>query len=195
MRRAVFPSFPLAAGPLRNVILKEGIKTSQITAVSAAVTTKSLAMATTSLSPSAIHQLLRFQLKSATHGGQPLAFCVRSSSCSTPPPPSLTTNTRRPLRPAAPKLLLSSQLLRQCGLPLPSALQKLTLTEIHPFRAFTTTKASATEGGSTSDSSTGPVSKADQLKRAVKDYGSTVIVFHVAISLASLGFFYLIVSR
>ena len=39
------------------------------------------------------------------------------------------------------------------------------------------------------------ISKADQLKRAVKDYGSTVIVFHVAISLTSLGLFYLLVSR
>ena len=33
------------------------------------------------------------------------------------------------------------------------------------------------------------------LKQAVKDYGSTVIVFHVGISLVSLGFFYAIVSR
>lgn len=32
------------------------------------------------------------------------------------------------------------------------------------------------------------------LKQAVKDYGSTVIVFHVGISLVSLGFFYAIVS-
>merc|ERR1719295_1750146 len=32
------------------------------------------------------------------------------------------------------------------------------------------------------------------LKQAVKDYGSTVIVFHVGISLMSLGFFYAIVS-
>lgn len=34
-----------------------------------------------------------------------------------------------------------------------------------------------------------------KLKRAVKDYGATVIVFHVAISLASLGICYLLVSR
>lgn len=39
-----------------------------------------------------------------------------------------------------------------------------------------------------------PISKKDQLKRAVSQYGSTVIVFHVTISLASLGFFYLLVS-
>lgn len=39
-----------------------------------------------------------------------------------------------------------------------------------------------------------PLSKKDQLKRAVSQYGSTVIVFHVTISLASLGFFYILVS-
>jgi len=37
-------------------------------------------------------------------------------------------------------------------------------------------------------------SNADKLKRAVKDYGMTVVVFHVSISLASLGICYLIVS-
>ena len=40
-----------------------------------------------------------------------------------------------------------------------------------------------------------PLSKKDQLKTAVSQYGSTVIVFHVTISLASLGFFYVLVSR
>lgn len=39
------------------------------------------------------------------------------------------------------------------------------------------------------------LSRKDKLKRAVKEYGATVIVFHVAISLASLGGFYLLVSR
>lgn len=39
------------------------------------------------------------------------------------------------------------------------------------------------------------LSKKDRLKKAVKDYGSTVVVFHVAISLTSLGCFYLAVSR
>ena len=34
-----------------------------------------------------------------------------------------------------------------------------------------------------------------QLKRLVGQYGSIVMVFHVSISLASLGFFYLIVSK
>ncbi|GAB0095922.1 uncharacterized protein DMENIID0001_113610 [Sergentomyia squamirostris] len=38
------------------------------------------------------------------------------------------------------------------------------------------------------------LSKKEKLKIAVKDYGATVIVFHVTISLASLGMFYLLVS-
>merc|ERR1711978_497346 len=39
-----------------------------------------------------------------------------------------------------------------------------------------------------------PKDKVAQLKLAVKHYGPTVIVFHVGISLMSLGFFYTIVS-
>uniref|UniRef100_A0A1L8D9G5 Putative conserved plasma membrane protein n=1 Tax=Nyssomyia neivai TaxID=330878 RepID=A0A1L8D9G5_9DIPT len=38
------------------------------------------------------------------------------------------------------------------------------------------------------------LSRKDKLKAAVKDYGATVIVFHVTISLASLGLSYLLVS-
>ena len=41
----------------------------------------------------------------------------------------------------------------------------------------------------------GQVSQRARLKLAVRDYGSTVIVFHVCISLISLGSFYLAVSR
>ncbi|XP_078688890.1 uncharacterized protein LOC144920544 [Branchiostoma floridae x Branchiostoma belcheri] len=39
-----------------------------------------------------------------------------------------------------------------------------------------------------------PPSQRERLKRAVRDYGSTVVVFHVGISLLSLGGFYLAVS-
>ena len=39
------------------------------------------------------------------------------------------------------------------------------------------------------------LSQKDKLKKAVKEYGSTVIVFHVGISLISLGGFYMAVSR
>jgi hypothetical protein len=39
------------------------------------------------------------------------------------------------------------------------------------------------------------LSQKDKLKRAVKEYGATVVVFHVGISLMSLGGFYVLVSR
>ena len=39
------------------------------------------------------------------------------------------------------------------------------------------------------------LSRKDKLKRAVKEYGATVIVFHISISLFSLGGFYLAVTR
>lgn len=39
------------------------------------------------------------------------------------------------------------------------------------------------------------LSRKDKLKKAVKEYGSTVFVFHIGISLISLGSFYLLVSR
>lgn len=34
-----------------------------------------------------------------------------------------------------------------------------------------------------------------QLRIAVRDYGSTVMVFHITMSLASLGFFYMLIAR
>lgn len=46
-----------------------------------------------------------------------------------------------------------------------------------------------------SGGSTAPLSAREKLKMAVKDYGITVMLFHVTISLASLGFFYQIVAR
>ncbi|KAK3086842.1 hypothetical protein FSP39_024297 [Pinctada imbricata] len=44
------------------------------------------------------------------------------------------------------------------------------------------------------EKSTAHLSQRERLKLAVRDYGSTVIVFHITISLASLGLFYLAVS-
>lgn len=38
------------------------------------------------------------------------------------------------------------------------------------------------------------LSKKEKFKKAVKEYGSTVIIFHVGISLISLGTFYILVS-
>lgn len=48
------------------------------------------------------------------------------------------------------------------------------------------------------DNSMGEVVKEtgrQKLKKAVKEYGATVVIFHVGISLMSLGFFYTLVSR
>lgn len=56
------------------------------------------------------------------------------------------------------------------------------------------TKAAESKPNETSADTKQPVTKRDQLKRAVKEYGSTVIIFHVGISLISLGGFYLLVS-
>jgi hypothetical protein len=50
-------------------------------------------------------------------------------------------------------------------------------------------------GQGESKSTTTVESNKDKLKRAVKEYGSTVIVFHIGISLISLGVCYTLVSR
>lgn len=63
------------------------------------------------------------------------------------------------------------------------------------------TKSSATESQGSDGNAAGPaatpvaVSKKDQFKKAIKEYGSTVLAFHVGISLLSLGFFYQLVAR
>lgn len=48
---------------------------------------------------------------------------------------------------------------------------------------------------SKSDDKQQVLSKKDQLKIAFRDYGSTIVTFHVAISLVSLGSFYLLISK
>lgn len=53
----------------------------------------------------------------------------------------------------------------------------------------------ATKKQQQEETKAGGQSKKMMLKQAFKDYGSTVIVFHVGISLASLGMFYALVSR
>lgn len=45
------------------------------------------------------------------------------------------------------------------------------------------------------DNSKLPLSRKEKLKKAVKEYGSTVIIFHVGISLVSLGVCYSLISR
>ncbi|XP_035913178.1 uncharacterized protein LOC118512612 isoform X1 [Anopheles stephensi] len=65
-------------------------------------------------------------------------------------------------------------------------------------QANTGAAAAAGEPNSIGNSASGeeqvPVSRKDRLKKAIKEYGSTVLVFHVSISLASLGTCYLLVS-
>lgn len=48
---------------------------------------------------------------------------------------------------------------------------------------------------STEENSATTMSTKEKMKKAVKEYGSTVIVFHVTISLFSLGACYLLISR
>lgn len=60
-------------------------------------------------------------------------------------------------------------------------------------------QASASGSGATATNQVGgqgleSLSRREKLQRAIKEYGSTVLVFHITISLASLGGFYLAVS-
>lgn len=48
--------------------------------------------------------------------------------------------------------------------------------------------------GSVNDYKNEPMSRKEKLKQAVKDYGSTVVIFYLGISLISFGCFYLLVS-
>ena len=62
--------------------------------------------------------------------------------------------------------------------------EKIILQHARPYS--TSAKKDAGEVG---------MSQKDRLKKAVKEYGATVVVFHISISLMSLGGFYLAVSR
>lgn len=61
--------------------------------------------------------------------------------------------------------------------------------------AINSTQQSQDTQNKTSDSPEPQLTSRQKLQRAVKEYGATVIVFHVSISLASLGICYLLVSR
>ncbi|XP_037712047.1 protein FAM210B, mitochondrial [Drosophila subpulchrella] len=52
----------------------------------------------------------------------------------------------------------------------------------------------STESASTQTTATVKLSKREQLKQAFKEYGATIVAFHVVISVISLGGFYLLVS-
>nr|XP_011420706.2 protein FAM210B, mitochondrial-like [Crassostrea gigas] len=88
--------------------------------------------------------------------------------------------------------------------------KKLTLSQIHSCRQFSSSSfllcerkdsgdnKSAKSSSSGGSESTGDVevklTQRQRLKRAVKEYGPVVIVFHICIALISLGFFYSLVS-
>ncbi|KAH8405182.1 hypothetical protein KR222_007487, partial [Zaprionus bogoriensis] len=54
--------------------------------------------------------------------------------------------------------------------------------------------AAASAPAGAASAATEKLSKREQLKRAFKDYGATIVAFHVGISLISLGGFYLLIS-
>lgn len=62
------------------------------------------------------------------------------------------------------------------------------------FHTFDVRKQSSSESQQ-ENTPMAQLSAKQKLQRAVKEYGTTVIVFHVSISLASLGICYLLVSR
>lgn len=74
-----------------------------------------------------------------------------------------------------------------------------------PCRWFSTDKKDASKSGEVEDTSNKQIPHEEgkevaltqraKLKNAIRDYGSTVLVFHIAISLVSLGIFYQLVSR
>lgn len=72
-------------------------------------------------------------------------------------------------------------------------------TPLKPEVGSSTTSSYAFSSSSDSKAPPPPpapkLSQRERLKRAVKEYGTTVIVFHVGISLVSLGGFYVLVSR
>lgn len=56
-------------------------------------------------------------------------------------------------------------------------------------------KSTNSSGDGAGEQDNSPLTRTQQLKKAVTEYGSTVIVFHVGISLISLGTCYLLISR
>lgn len=67
-------------------------------------------------------------------------------------------------------------------------------TQIAEYSTQGKPETDATQGKLETDAPPVQLSKKEQLKRAFKDYGATIIVFHVGISLISLQCFYLLVS-
>jgi hypothetical protein len=83
---------------------------------------------------------------------------------------------------------------------LPTALKLLNQRSNYVFQGtskFVRLCSSSSQGSSPVDNAGGKIvvlSKAEQLKRAVAQYGPTVVVFHVTMTASSFTFFYLMVS-
>ena len=92
-----------------------------------------------------------------------------------------------------PYIISKSKLLSSgYNIPYPNALQSI----VSPCRNYSEKDSCPSNYKETaSNENQSQKTKTDQFKKAIKDYGSTVIIFHVAITLASFGFFYLLVSR
>lgn len=71
----------------------------------------------------------------------------------------------------------------------------LLLTGLMPFYFLSIVVTIGTRHMSTEEKTASTMSTKEKMKKAVKEYGSTVVVFHVTISLFSLGACYLLVSR
>ncbi|XP_026327758.1 uncharacterized protein LOC113236027 isoform X2 [Hyposmocoma kahamanoa] len=70
----------------------------------------------------------------------------------------------------------------------------LTLRNEYRNKLFSNVVTIGTRHMSTDENSTSAMSTKEKLKKAVKEYGSTVVVFHVTISVFSLGACYLLIS-
>ncbi|GJQ66883.1 hypothetical protein Trydic_g7906 [Trypoxylus dichotomus] len=73
-----------------------------------------------------------------------------------------------------------------------SSVKSRRLVEYNHLSSSIATYRYYSDKGTEKDSQT--LSNSEKLKKAVKEYGSTVVVFHVGISILSLGFFYVLVS-
>ncbi|XP_016987662.1 protein FAM210B, mitochondrial [Drosophila rhopaloa] len=62
------------------------------------------------------------------------------------------------------------------------------------YGGYSRRQSYSTESASTETATTVKVSKREQLKQAFKEYGATIVAFHVGISVISLGCFYALVS-
>ncbi|XP_017116722.1 protein FAM210B, mitochondrial [Drosophila elegans] len=67
--------------------------------------------------------------------------------------------------------------------------------DLMTYGGFLRRHSYSTESASTPTAPTIKLSKREQLKRAFKEYGATIVVFHVGISVISLGCFYALVSN